>query len=340
MVALGAIGLEPGDEVIVSPWTMSASATSILVWNAIPVFADIEEKTFNIDIKSVEKNISKYTKAIMAIDMFGRSCDIKSIMKLAKKYNLKVITDSAQSPGAMHNGQYAGTHSDIGGYSLNYHKHIHTGEGGVIVTNDDGLAERMRLIRNHGEAVVGDKGEENINNIIGYNFRMGEIEAAIGIEQLKKLPNLINKKQSFARRLNEGFKDLIGLNLPISTKDSLNVYYVYGMSLDLDLLPVSREEIHAALVAEGLIIGKTFQNVHLMPIYQKKIAYGSSGFPWSSEICKREVSYDKGICPIAEKMQDECFLAIGLCNFDFDESDIDLIIGAFQKVWKNLDKLK
>jgi len=120
----------------------------------------------------------------------------------------------------------------------------------------------------------------------------------------------------------------------------LNVYYVYGMSLDLDLLPVSREEIHAALVAEGLIIGKTFQNVHLMPIYQKKIAYGSSGFPWSSEICKREVSYDKGICPIAEKMQDECFLAIGLCNFDFDESDIDLIIGAFQKVWKNLDKLK
>jgi dTDP-4-amino-4,6-dideoxygalactose transaminase len=340
IAAVGAIGIEPGDEVIVSPWTMTASVTAILNWNAIPVFADIEEKTFNIDIKSVEKNISKYTKAIMAIDMFGRSCDIKSIMKLAKKYNLKVITDSAQSPGAMHNGQYAGTHSDIGGYSLNYHKHIHTGEGGVIVTNDDDLAERMRLIRNHGEAVVGDKGEENINNIIGYNFRMGEIEAAIGIEQLKKLPNLINKKQSFARRLNEGFKDLIGLNLPISTKDSLNVYYVYGMSLDLDLLPVSREEIHAALVAEGLIIGKTFQNVHLMPIYQKKIAYGSSGFPWSSEICKREVSYDKGICPIAEKMQDECFLAIGLCNFDFDESDIDLIIGAFQKVWKNLDKLK
>ena len=340
IAAVGAIGIEPGDEVIVSPWTMTASVTAILNWNAIPVFADIEAKTFNIDVNSIEKNISKYTKAIMAIDMFGRSSDIESIMKIAKKHHLKVITDSAQSPGAVHKDRYAGTFADIGGYSLNYHKHIHTGEGGIIVTNDDDLAERTRLIRNHGEAVVADKGEDNINNIVGYNFRMGEIEAAIGIEQLKKLPSLVKRRQSIAKRLDLGLKDLVGLNLPPNTTDSSNVYYVYGMSLDLDLLPVSRDKIHAALVAEGLSISKTFQNIHLLPIYQKKIAYGSNGFPWSSDICKRVVSYDKGICPVAEKMQDASYLAIGLCNFDWSDQDVELIVESFKKVWKNIEKLR
>jgi dTDP-4-amino-4,6-dideoxygalactose transaminase len=319
---------------------MTASVTAILNWNAIPVFADIEANTFNIDVNSIEKNISKYTKAIMAIDMFGRSSDIESIMKIAQKHHLKVITDSAQSPGAVYKDRYAGTFADIGGYSLNYHKHIHTGEGGIIVTNDDDLAERTRLIRNHGEAVVADKGEDNINNIVGYNFRMGEIEAAIGIEQLKKLPSLVKQRQSIAKRLDLGLKDLVGLNLPPNTTDSSNVYYVYGMSLDLDLLPVSRDKIHAALVAEGLSISKTFQNIHLLPIYQKKIAYGSNGFPWSSDICKRVVSYDKGICPVAEKMQDASYLAIGLCNFDWSDQDVELIVESFKKVWKNIEKLR
>ena len=168
---------------------------------------------------------------------------------------------------------------------------------------------------------------------------MGEIEAAIGIEQLKKLPALVRQRQFVAEILDKGLKDLVGLNLPLNTPESSNVYYVYGMSLDLDLLPVSRDKIHAALVAEGLGISKKFQNIHLLPIYQKKIAYGSNGFPWSSDICKREVSYAKGICPVAEKMQDFSYLGIGLCNFDWDQKDVQLIIECFQKVWKNLDKL-
>ena len=340
IAAVGAVGIEPGDEVIVSTWTMTASVTAILNWNAIPVFADIEKDTFNIDVKSIEKNITQYTKAIMVVDMFGRSSDIESIMKIAEKYNLKVITDSAQSPGAVYKNRYAGTYGDVGGYSLNYHKHIHTGEGGIIVTNDDDLAERMRLIRNHGEAVVGDKGEENINNIIGYNFRMGEIEAAIGIEQLKKLPSLVMQRQLIAKRLDEGLKDLIGLNLPLSTEESTNVYYAYGMSLDLDLIPVSRDTIHSALVAEGVTISKAFQLIHLLPLYQKKIAYGSKGFPWSSDICKRKINYDKGICPVAEKMQDTSYLALGLCSFDWNEEDVDLVVESFKKVWNNMEKLK
>ena len=145
IAAVGAIGIEPGDEVIVTPWTMCASATAILHWNAIPVFADIEPNTFNIDPISIEKNITPYTKAIMAVDIFGHSCDIENIIKIANKYNLKVITDSAQSPGSFINNKYTGTLADVGGYSLNYHKHIHTGEGGILVTNDYEIFERLQL---------------------------------------------------------------------------------------------------------------------------------------------------------------------------------------------------
>ena len=200
IAAVGAVGIEPGDEVIVSPWTMCASATAILHWNAIPVFADIEPITFNLDPLSIEANITPNTKAIMVVDIFGHSADMDIIMTIAAKYNLKVITDSAQAPGAFYKGKYAGTLSHVGGYSLNYHKHIHTGEGGILVTDDDVIAEKLQLIRNHAEAVVGDKGVTNLSNMVGYNFRLGEIECAIGIEQLKKLKHLVTDRQRIAER--------------------------------------------------------------------------------------------------------------------------------------------
>ena len=143
IAAVGAVGVEPGDEVIVSPWTMCASATSILVWNAIPVFADIEEETFNLDPMSIERNITPYTRAIMVIDIFGHPADLDAIMDIARRHHLKVIEDCAQAPAAIYKGRYAGTIADIGVYSLNYHKHIHTGEGGVCVTNDAALADEL-----------------------------------------------------------------------------------------------------------------------------------------------------------------------------------------------------
>ena len=152
------------------------NATSIIHWNAIPIFADIDPLTFNINPESVEKKITKKTKAILLVDIFGQSCDIDALMKIREKYDLKVMTDSAQSPGAYNSDRFTGTISHIGGYSLNYHKHINTGEGGIVVTNDDILCERVQLIRNHGEAVVEKKGVKNIQNIIGHNFRLGEIE--------------------------------------------------------------------------------------------------------------------------------------------------------------------
>jgi dTDP-4-amino-4,6-dideoxygalactose transaminase len=340
ITAVGAIGIEPGDEVIVSPWTMCASATAILHWNAIPVFADIEPETFCLDSRSVEANITPYTKAIMAIDIAGHSADMDVLIEIARKHNLKIISDTAQAPGAMYKGKYAGTLADVGGFSLNYHKHIHTGEGGILVTNDDDIADRMRLIRNHAEAVVGDKGTTNLSNMLGHNFRLGEIECAIGIEQLKKLKSLVATRQRAADRLSAGLKSLPGLRLPIVKPGCTHVYYMYKMVLDLKLLGVSRARIHEALVAEGVqAVGTSFANVHMLPMYQKKIAYGSRGFPWTSDICHRDVDYSKGICPVAERLQDSTYLGFQICVHEMVDAEVDLMIEAFQKVWRNLDAL-
>lgn len=340
VAAVGAIGLEPGDEVIVTPWTMSATATAIMHWNGIPVFADIDPETFNLDPASVEANITPYTRAIVVADIFGQSADMDELMGIAARHGLKVISDTAQAPGALYKGKHAGTLADVGGYSLNYHKHIHTGEGGILVTNDDKIAERLQLIRNHAEVVVGDKGVTDLTNMIGHNFRLGEIECAMGIEQLKKLDGFVKSRQRLAERLSEGLKGLKGLRVPVVKPDRTHVYYVYPMVLDVAELGVDREKIHAALQAEGVAVSKRYQNIHLLPMYQKKMAYGSRGFPWTSDVCHRDVSYGKGICPVAEELNDSSYLGFGMCVYDLADNDMDLIVAAFRKVWSNLDALR
>ena len=341
IAAVGAVDIEPGDEVITSTWTMCATATAILHWNAIPVFADIDRDTFNICPKSVEKNITPYTKAILAVDIFGQSCDILELSKIAKKYNLKLITDTAQAPGTIYNNKSTGTLADVGGFSLNYHKHIHTGEGGILVTNDSKINEKLQLIRNHGEAVVKGKGVTKINNIVGYNFRLGEIECAIGIEQLKKLSKFVKSRQEIASKFNIGLSKLKGLQIPVVNSNSSHAYYVYPIILDINKLGVSRSEIVKALIAEGVEgLMEGYANVHMLPIYQEKIAYGSNGFPWTSDICKREVDYSHGICPVAEELHETSFLGYEMCLHSLTESDVELIIKAFQKVWNNLDELR
>ncbi len=340
IAAVGAIGIEPGDEVIVSPWTMCASATAILHWNAIPVFADIEPETFNLDPASIEKCITPHTRAIMAVDIFGHSADMNTIMAIARTHDLKVISDAAQAPGAKYQGKYTGTLADIGSFSLNYHKHIHTGEGGILVTNDDALCERLQLIRNHAEAVVGAKGQEDLSNMVGYNFRLGEIECAIGIEQLRKLPALVATRQRAADLLSAGLRGLPGLKTPLVRPNCTHAYYVYPMVLDVDLLGVSHERICAALTAEGIEgLSPRYVNVHMLPMYQKKVAYGSRGFPWTSEICRREVDYSHGICPVAETLHEKSYLGFAMCLNDLTDDDVALMVAAFRKVWSQLDQL-
>ncbi len=310
--AVGALDIEPGDEIIVSPWTMTASATAILHWNAIPVFADIDPKTFCLDPNSIEENISQYTKAIISVDIFGQSADVNAINEIANKYNLRVISDTAQAPGALYKGEFAGTLTDIGGFSLNCHKHIHTGEGGILVTNNDNYGERMRLIRNHAEAVVGDMGRTDLNNMVGHNYRLGEIESAIGIEQLKKLKKIILRRQEIANKLSEGLSELSNISIPFIPKNQTHVYYVYPLIIGKLEQNINRKKVFNALVAEGIPgLSENYQNIHLLPMYQKKTAYGSKGFPWT--IANRDISYEKGICPNAEKLNDATYLGLAMC---------------------------
>lgn len=340
VAAVGAIGVEPGDEIIVTPWTMSASATAILHWNAIPVFADIDKKTYNLDPLEIEKKISPRTKAIMVADIFGLSADMDAILGIAKRHDLRVISDTAQAPGALYKGRFAGTCADVGGFSLNYHKHIHTGEGGVLVTDNDDIAEKLRLIRNHAEVVVLGSGREDIVNMIGHNFRLGEIECAIGIEQLKKLPELVSSRQALAQRLSQKLSGLPGLTLPYIPEGFSHVYYVFPLQIDSVALGVDRDLLCDALEAEGLSLMRAYQNIHMLPIYQRKIAYGSKGFPWSSDVCSADVDYRHGICPVAEYLHENAFIGIGMCVYDFSDTDIDLIAGVFNKVWNLLEELR
>ena len=334
--AVGAIDIEPGDEVIVSTWTMPATATAIIQWNAIPVFADIDKDTFNICPKSIVKNISKKTKAIIAVDIFGQSANIDEIMKIAKKYKLKVISDSAQSIGTLNKRRYSGTIADVGGFSLNYHKHINTGEGGILVTNNKKIYNKLTLIRNHGEMRVNSKNKKNLTNTFGHNFRLGEIESAIGIEQLNKLNFFIKKKRTIAQKLTDGLSCLSGLQTPKILDRCTHSYYKYPMILNGRAVK-KRSLIKKALEAEGVQgLSDGYICTHLLPMYQHKIAYGSKGFPWNSEIYKRNISYKKGICPVAENLHFKSYLGLSIDLYNLSSKDINLIIKSFKKVWRLL----
>jgi len=336
--AVGAIGINPGEEVIVPTWTMSACAAAVLHWNAIPVFADIELETFCICPKSIEKNITKKTKAIIVVDIFGHPANYKEISKIAKKYNLKIISDAAQSPGSKYFGKYSGTVGDIGGFSFNYHKHIHTGEGGVIVTNNKSYAKKMKLIRNHAEAVVlKNSPKSELVNMLGHNFRMGEIEAAIGIQKLAKLNKIINKKKNIANLLINELSKLRYIKLPIVKKNCTHVFYAFPIVLE-DKIINKRDTIIKLLNSYGLKkIAKGYQNLHLQPIYQKKICYGKKGFPWS--LSKRKINYKKGICPNAEKLHSHSFLSFGISFYDLNRQDVFNISKIFKKTWSNIGLL-
>lgn len=341
VAAIGAIGLEPGDEVITTPWTMAATATAILHWNGIPVFADIDPETFNICPDSVARLITPRTRAIMAVDIFGQSADMPALRKLADEHGLKLLCDTAQAPGARVGDAFTGTFADIGGFSLNYHKHIHCGEGGILVTDDDRLARRLCLIRNHAEAVIDSDDPAELNNMLGHNFRMGEIEAAIAGVQLTKLADRVAGRQRIAAALNEGLSSLDGLKTPRVVEGATHAYYVYGMTIDVDRLGVSRNRIIEALKAEGvpgLMAG--YQNLHLLPLFRNRIAYGSSGFPWTSSDIGSDRRYGAGLCPIAEELHAKTFLGFNICLYELPTEDVQSIIQAFQKTWSMLDQLK
>jgi len=340
--AIGAADVGAGDEVIVSPYTMSASATSILSYNGIPVFADIDEQTYNMSFDAIKSKITKRTKAIMLPSIHGNPADLERISKLARDNNIVLIEDAAQAPLAMLNGKYVGTFGDIGVFSLNRHKHIHCGEGGMAVTNNEKMAEKLRMIRNHGEVTADMRQFDNLVNTMGFNFRMGEIEAAIARHQLKKLHELVEQRIETVNKLTNKLKEFSDfIDLPVTLPNAKHVYYLYPMKYRSDKHTPSRDQVADALTAEGVLIRKGFQKpLYLFPMYQKMVGYGETGCPFRCPLYDGQVSYEKGLCPNTEKIESEMMMAFHVGKYNLTDDDIEKIYLCFKKVFSSLDKIK
>jgi perosamine synthetase len=348
MTAVGAIGIGPGDEVIVSPYTMSASATAILFYGGIPIFADIDPDTFNITAASIERCLTPRTKAIMVVHIFGQAADMDPIMALARRHHLKVIEDAAQAPGVHYKGRPVGAIGDIGGFSLNYHKHIHTGEGGMLVTNDARLAQRCQLIRNHGENLVEELEVDDLTNMLGSNFRLTELQAAIGTAQLDRLEGHLQTRRRLAGYFGRELKRIPGLTPAVLVDGAEHAYYLYPVKYDAAVAGLSRRQFVTAVNAElppPVIWEQTgwveayVKPLYLAPLYQKKIAIGAHGFPWNIHPTIDYV-YRKGLCPVAERMHEQELIYTPLMREPLQESDIDDFVAAIRKVLQHKEALR
>jgi dTDP-4-amino-4,6-dideoxygalactose transaminase len=346
--SVGAIGINSGDEVIVTPYSMSATATAILLYGGIPVFADIEEEYFCLDPKDVEKKITSKTKAIMIADIFGGVGDFDALRTMAKKHNLKLIEDCAQAPFAKLGDDFAGTLGDVGIFSLNYHKHIHCGEGGIVVTNDDDLALKLKLIRNHSESVIGVKGYENkqeLNNMLGFNFRMTEIEASIAKEQLKKLKDLAMQRVENVKYLEKGLSQIPCLKMPKIRANSTHTYYVHPLIYKEKLTNIHRDKFIDAIKAElprtllredsEVLMGVGYvKPIYKLPIYKEKICFGKYPFNLTNR------NYENVKCNVCEDMHYNKLITHEFMRPGMKKEDLDDVINAFVKVWENIDELK
>lgn len=335
--AMGAIGISPGDEVIIPPYTMSATAMAPLIYGGIPVFADIEEETFCIDIDSVSSKITNKTKAIIAVNLAGHPARLKELSDLAKSNNLFLIEDNAQAPFAKEFDKYTGTIGDIGIFSFNRHKHIQCGEGGVCITSDEELCEKLRLIRNHGENLIAHKKINNLTNLVGFNYRMTEIDAAIAICQLDKAHEIILERQKYAHQLINGLKDLKGILMPNTRDGCEHVYYTLMMRFDKEILGISRDQFCQALLQEGVPINQGYvKPLYHLPIFRDRIAIGNQGFPFY----KSSRLYEGNICPVTERMHETEEMGFGICSFELSDLDIEKIILAFHKVYDGRQSIK
>ncbi len=348
MTAVGAAGIGPGDEVIVSPYSMSISATAALFYGAIPIFADLDPDNFCLDPKSIESRITERTKAIIVVHLFGHPADMDAIMAIAKSRGLLVIEDAAQAPGVQYKGRYVGGIGNIGCFSLNYHKHIHTGEGGLMVTNDEELALRAQFIRNHGENAYEAYGVENLSNVIGSNYRLTELQAAIGTEQLKKLDDILLHRQELASYLASRLEAIKGLKLQKIPAHHTHAYYMFPMLYNEKVFGVGRTHFLKAVsaelpkpaswettpLAEGYV-----KPLYLNRIYQNKIAIGGKGFPFNYNK-GIEYDYSKGICPVVERLYEKEMMYSPLVREPLTIEDMKDFADAFEKVTENINDLK
>ena len=334
--AMGAVGVSPGDEVIIPPWTMSATAMAPLVYGGIPIFADIEDQTFGLDPDAVRAAITPRTRAIIAVNLFGHPARLEELRAIADEHAIYLVEDNAQAPLGSAGGRPSGSIGHIGVFSLNFHKHIHTGEGGVCVTDDDTLAKRLAMIRNHGENATEWLEMDDLTNLIGFNYRMGELAAAVGIVQLETIYQHVEPRERFAEKLSDGVRNLKGLKVPLVRETCRHNYYCWCAKYNADQVGVSRDLFRDALIAEGVPCFTGYvAPLYRLPVFQKRIAMGRDGFPFTLGA----PDYSKLSCPVTERLHEHEALLIEICSFEVNDGLADRMAEAVYKVHRAADEL-
>ncbi|MCI0577820.1 MAG: UDP-4-amino-4,6-dideoxy-N-acetyl-beta-L-altrosamine transaminase [Chloroflexi bacterium] len=285
--AVFALGIGPGDEVVTPAMTFAASANCVVFQGGRPVFADVDPESLLLDPRQLEAKITPRTKAVVAVDYTGQPCDYDALEKIAGRYGLPIIADACHALGGSYKGRLVGTLGDLNVFSLHPVKHVTTGEGGVITTDNPELARRMRLFRNHG--ITSDYRQREAQGSwfyemteLGYNYRLTDIQCALGLSQLVKLPGWVKRRQEIARCYDEAFARLPAVRPLQMQADVSPVYHLYIIRLDPERLRATRAEVFAALRAEGIGVNVHYIPVHLHPFYQERFGTGP------------------GLCPVAE----------------------------------------
>lgn len=341
-MALASINVGPGDEVLVPAMSFNSSATSILYVNAIPKFVEVKKDTFCIDPDDIKKKITKNTKAIIVVHLGGNSADMGKILKIAKKNNLRVIEDAAQSPGGKYKGKYLGTLGDIGVLSLTETKNITCGEGGLLVTNNKNFAKRSRLLRNHGEGVIPENLEKiDYENIIGMNYRLTELQASVAIHQFSNLDKVNKKRKKNTDILLKGLENFKHLLIPQKI-EKYTEYFPYILKFIWKGNHIIKKD---NLLRKLNLLGIPFTGgygrmMHENPIFSKQIAY-KNGCPY---FCLRNKSlkkkYGTGSLPISENLNKN-FLWFKFIHPPNDRKQMNHIILSFKKIlnkYENINK--
>jgi dTDP-4-amino-4,6-dideoxygalactose transaminase len=322
-LALASLGIGEGDEVVTTPITFAATGNVIVLQRAHPVFADVEADTLNIDPAEVAARITAKTRAILPVHLFGHPCEMDAIMALARARQLAVIEDAAHAIEARYRGRPIGAIGDLTAFSFYATKNITTGEGGMVTTNDDGLAERLRLLRLHG--VVGNAGATSAKApwdvvLAGYNYTMSDIQAALGLHQLEKIDGYWDRRRRLAAAYDDALKHVEEVRRVGVREGVRHAYHLYPILLRTEDLTVDRDAVVEALREAGVGAGVHFRALHLMSFYRERFGFAPGDFPNAEYAADRLISL-----PLYPKMEEE---------------DVEGVVEALMEVVRRLRKRK
>lgn len=323
--ALIALGISPGDEVITSPITDMGTVIPILFQGAVPVFADLDPGTYNLDPDAVEAAITERTRAVIAVHLAGNACNLNALRQICGRRGIALVEDCAQALGCHYNGEPIGTFGEIGCFSLNEFKHISCGDGGIAVTRDSSLARRLRLATDKAYNRSPEAAERNPAFLAG-NYRMTELQGAVALAQMERLPGIVARRRAWCTRLTEQLAALPGLRLPAPTPGCEPSWWFYMLRVLPEALGADAEEFAAALRAEGLPASSHYIGVpvYLYPLFTEKRATPRGTHAYY------ERDYRKGLCPVSEQILETCVvLAI---NEGYTDADLQETVAGFHRV--------